>query len=77
MANLTITVDDQALKKARLRALEEGTSINAILKELLEAYAGVNKNHLVAADNLLRLSEQANSQRGAAKWSREELYERD
>ncbi len=32
MANLTITVDEQTLKKARMRALEEGTSVNALPK---------------------------------------------
>ena len=39
--NLTITVDDQVLKRARLRALQEGTSVNAVLRECLEAYAGL------------------------------------
>lgn len=30
MTNLTITVDEQTLKRARMRALEEGTSVNAV-----------------------------------------------
>jgi hypothetical protein len=29
MANLTITVDDEVLKQARIRALEENSSVNA------------------------------------------------
>ena len=40
MANLTITVDDQMLKKARRRALEQGTSVNALLRQYLGRYAG-------------------------------------
>jgi hypothetical protein len=40
MANLTIAVDDATLKKARLRDLEEDTSVNAVLREYLEEYAG-------------------------------------
>ncbi len=43
MTNLTITVDEQTLKKARIRALEEGTSVNAILRDYLETYAGVRR----------------------------------
>ncbi len=39
MANLTIVVDEGTLKKARMRALEEGTSVNAVLRERLEEYA--------------------------------------
>lgn len=34
MANITIAVDREALKRARIRAIEEGTSVNAILGEL-------------------------------------------
>jgi hypothetical protein len=39
MANLSIAVDDGTLKKARLRALEGGTPVNAILRKYLEVYA--------------------------------------
>lgn len=43
MTNLTITVDEQTLKRARMRALEEGTSVNAVLRDYLEAYSGGNR----------------------------------
>jgi hypothetical protein len=33
MTNLTITVDEGTLKRARMRALEEDTSVNAVLRE--------------------------------------------
>jgi hypothetical protein len=42
MSNLTITVDEATLKKARIRALTEGTSVNEVLRKFLEAYAGVS-----------------------------------
>ncbi len=38
--NLTITVDDEVLRRARIRALSQGTSVNAVLREVLESYAG-------------------------------------
>ncbi len=37
--NLTITVDADVLRKARLRALREDTSVNAFLRGCLEEYA--------------------------------------
>jgi hypothetical protein len=76
MANLTITVDDRVLKKARLRALEQGTSVNALLRQYLSLYAGTVSAHAQAAANLVRLSEAAASGRGRRRFTRDELHER-
>lgn len=37
--NLTITVDADVLKRARMRAIEEDTSVSAVLREHLAVYA--------------------------------------
>ena len=37
--NLTITVDPEVLKRARIRAIGEDTSVNAVLREHLTTYA--------------------------------------
>jgi len=77
MSNLTITVDGAILKKARLRALTEGASVNEVLRRFLESYAGVSAEQSSALDDLLALSRQARSRHGRGKrWSREELHER-
>lgn len=47
MANLTITVDDEVLESARIRALEQGTSVNAILAEHLRAF-GAGEEIIIA-----------------------------
>jgi len=39
MANLTLAVDDDLLRRARVRAAEQGTSVNAVVRDLLIAYA--------------------------------------
>ncbi|MEE3276043.1 MAG: ribbon-helix-helix protein, CopG family [Actinomycetota bacterium] len=39
MANLTLAVDEDLLRRARVRAAEQGTSVNAIVRDLLNAYA--------------------------------------
>ena len=74
--NLTITVDSNLLKRARIRALQEDTSVNAVLRQFLEAYAGVGERRRDAVADLLALSEAATSRRGSARWTRDELYER-
>ncbi len=33
MANLTIVIEGDTLKRARMRALEEGTSVNAVVRD--------------------------------------------
>ena len=76
MANLTITIDDRLLRLARLRALEQGTSVNALLRDYLEAYAGAADAQARALDDLLTLSSAATSRRGAATWTREDLHDR-
>jgi plasmid stability protein len=76
MSNLTITIDDEALKMARIRALEQGTSVNALLREYLEAYAGVRGQQEAAVRGLIALSRSASTRRGGRRWSRDELHER-
>jgi len=76
MANLTITIDDQLLRRARMRALEQGTSVNALLRDYLVAYAGADDLQRQALTDLLELSAAASSRRGAATWNRDELHSR-
>ena len=76
MANLTITIDEDVLRKARMRALAQGTSVNAILAEYLESYADLQARQEEATKSLLRLSRKANSGRGRHRWTRDELHER-
>lgn len=76
MSNLTITVDDEALRRARLKALEQGTSVNALLREYLESYAGCKASQIHAMQALLELSRAATSHAGGQRWTRDELHAR-
>jgi len=76
MANLTITIDDEVLKRARVRATEQGTSVNAVVREYLEQYAGSRSAQEQALVRLLALSKQASSKRGRRTSRRDELHER-
>jgi len=39
MANLTLMIDDAVLRRARVRAVQEDTSVNAEVRGFLAAYA--------------------------------------
>jgi hypothetical protein len=77
MANLTITVDEDLLRRARIRALEQGTSVNALLAEYLESYAG-SMTAMKALRDVARMARnsRSGSGRGGRRWTREELHER-
>lgn len=77
MTNLTITVDEQTLKKARMRALEEDTSVNAVLRKFLESYAGLREERLEAARRILEDARKGGSGSGpeGRTWTREDTYE--
>lgn len=76
MANLTITLDDEILRRARLRALEQDISVNALLREYLEAYGAAGTTWNQAVEEILQLSTRTRSGRGSASWTRDELHER-
>lgn len=77
MANLTITVDEETVKRARIRALEEGTSVNALLRGYLEEYSGVRRERREAGRRLLELAGRSGmSSGGRGLPKREELYDR-
>ena len=54
MANLTISVDDELLRRARVRAAQLGTSVNAVLREYLRTWAGQDDRREQAIRSLLR-----------------------
>jgi hypothetical protein len=77
MTNLTITVDEDVLKRARIRAIEERTSVNSVLRAYLEAWSGADSGAQAAAD-LVALTQRVDAGSGpeGRTWTREDLYDR-
>jgi plasmid stability protein len=46
MSNLTIAVDDELIKQARVRAIQQGTSLSAKVREFLQAYVSDSQQAL-------------------------------
>ncbi len=79
MANLTISVDEEVLKRARIRALEEDSSVNAVLARYLEEYARTDElkqRREQALESLLELADRCQVGCGGKTWTRDELHER-
>ncbi|MGH2930803.1 MAG: hypothetical protein ACRDL8_21545 [Solirubrobacteraceae bacterium] len=76
MANLTLTIDDGVLRRARIRALEHDTSVNALVREYLRGYA-TDSGQTAARVHLLALSDRLDggSGGGGRQWRRAELYD--
>jgi hypothetical protein len=77
MANVTLSVPDSVLRRARVRAVEQGTSVNAILGAFLEEFAGPNPAE-EALTAFVRLADGlgAGSGSGGRRWTRDELHDR-
>ncbi|MBX6748269.1 MAG: hypothetical protein IRY85_01140 [Micromonosporaceae bacterium] len=76
MANLTLSIDDDLLRRARVRAAERGTTVNAIVRDFLETFAGVDQ----VSPALLRIvglahDSTASSGDGGRTWRRDDIYE--
>lgn len=76
MANLTISVDDSLLRRARIRAAQLGTSVNAVLREYMDSWAGDEDGRARAVASLLKRSRRARSARKGRAWTRGEVHER-
>jgi plasmid stability protein len=77
MANLTLSLDDDLLRRARMRALELDTTVNAMVRDYLAGVAGENPTRQALTD-FLDLADQVSASSGpdGHDWSREDLYER-
>jgi hypothetical protein len=72
--NLTISVDEDLLQRARALARKQGTSLNALLRGYLENLVGEQPGEAVA-DELLMLMHEHGGRSGGRKIGRDELYE--
>lgn len=74
MANLTISVDDATLKRARMRALQRDESVNAYLAESLRRYADAGADDSMARVLALAEASTQGSGRAGRTWTRDELH---
>lgn len=73
--NLTLSVDDEVVDKARQRASALGKSVNQLVREYLEQLAGVSDRDALVQE-LRELTRTSTGNSRGWKFNREELHER-
>ncbi len=77
MANVTISIDDDVLKRAKKIAIDRDTSFNGLVREYLESIvAREQRRRELQIEELDRLFEESSAIVGRVTWTREELHER-
>ncbi|MFL6259860.1 MAG: DUF6364 family protein [Thermoanaerobaculia bacterium] len=72
--NVTLSIDDQTLARARQLAQQRGTSLNQMIRDYLDSLTASDPAQVVA--ELRRLWQEEEGDSGGWKWNREELYDR-
>jgi predicted transcriptional regulator len=77
MSNITISIDDELLKKAKKIAIDRETSFNGLIRSYIEDLVKKEEfRRQLLIDELDQLFENSPAAVGRVSWSREELHER-
>ena len=77
MANVTISIDDDVLKRAKKIAVDRDTSFNGLVREYIESVvAREQRRRELQIEEPDRLFEESTAIVGRVTWTREELHER-
>ncbi len=77
MTSLTLSIDEELLKRARVRALEQDTSVNSLVRDYLEEFVmgGPRRSGMKEFLAWAKTVHASSGPRGRT-WTRDELYER-
>jgi plasmid stability protein len=77
MAKLTLHIDDDLLRRARIRARKDGTSVNAIVCDFLTRFAADEHGHM-GLRAFLDVARESSATSGASgrQWTRDSLHDR-
>ncbi|MCG8481461.1 MAG: DUF6364 family protein [Spirochaetales bacterium] len=73
MRNVTLAIDERLLTEARSYARKHGTTLNAMIRELLSKTVRSEADQSGAA--VIQLFDELAGNSGGWKWNREELYD--
>lgn len=72
--NVTLSVEDEVLERARALARRRGMSLQELFREYLRTLVGERSGEAVAAE-LLELMTTHGGRSGGRRWRREDAYE--
>jgi len=75
MRNVTLAIEEEVLKKARVRAAKEGTSVNAVIRKFLADYGSREERIRSAMAAVLEAAAKYEGRLEGGKFRREDAYE--
>lgn len=72
MPNITISIDEKLLKSGREYARKHNTSVNALIRNMLEQTVKTDSTQWI--EECFDLMDRANVRSKGKKWNREDLY---
>jgi hypothetical protein len=77
MKNVTLSIDDRVLDRARKLAAERGTSVNQMIRDYLARETATETEDAYRARmEMVEMARRADVPRTLLPWTREELYDR-
>ncbi len=76
MKNVTITLDEEVARWARIRAAEQNSSVSRLVGEMLKEKMRAEEAYLLAMEQYLAKEPKVINKTGAPYPSREDLHER-
>lgn len=73
MKNITLAIEENLLNAGREYAKEHGTSLNGLIRKLLEQTVKQRSNNWL--EDCFRLMDKAKGNSRGKKWKREDLYD--
>ena len=76
MKNITLAIDEEALRAARIYAAEHDTTVNALVREFLSQFDKRREQRAAKArKELVELAKKSTARMGSWEWNRDDAYE--
>lgn len=72
--NVTLAMPEKLLADMKVAAFQQGTSMNAVIRDLCEAYVGKARRKDDAREALLKLIDETKGEMGDGRFDREDTY---
>ena len=76
MANVTLALEDALLRQARVKAVHENTSVNAVIREFLTQWVRRDDERAAVVERVRAAFDASEYRSGGVIWSRDDLHER-
>ena len=76
VANVTLALEDALLRQARVKAVHENTSVNAVIREFLTQWVRRDDERAAVVERVRAALDASEYRSGGVTWSRDDLHER-